>query len=171
MPAPAAAPVIPANVNTLFLVNSQRFAAAYGTANESKVTTELSTVAADTKAGVVGAVVPVDSNPTVQSAYSTWNVNPCTVSSANGVVAAISKLVDTIRSAHPSITSVVIVGADNQIPFGRIVDGATTANERDYGEGTFAGENNVLANTLEQGYYFSDDPYTATQPLAVGSGT
>ena len=36
---------------------------------------------------------------------------------------------------------------------------------------TFPGEQNVLADTLGQGYYLSDDPFTATQPLAVGSAT
>ena len=76
------------------------------------------------KAGVVGAVVPVDSYTTVEAAYSNWNVDPCTVASANDVVSAISKVIDTIRSFHPSITSVVIVGADDQIPFARIADGS-----------------------------------------------
>ena len=133
--------------------------------------TQLSSVATDTTAGVVGAVVPIDANPTVESAYSNWNVDPCTVPSANNVVATISNLVDGIRQSHPSITSVVIVGADDQIPFARIADGATLSNERDYAAGTFAGEQNVLANTLGQGYYLSDDPFTATAPLGVGSST
>ena len=170
-PAPAAAAAIPSNANTLFLVNTQRLTAAYGSGAEATVMTDLSQVASDSKAGVVGAVVPVDSYTTVEAAYSNWNVDPCTVASANDVVSAISKVIDTIRSSHPSITSVVIVGADDQIPFARIADGSTQSNERDYAASTFPGEQNVLADTLGQGYYLSDDPFTATQPLAVGSAT
>ena len=93
------------------------------------------------------------------------------MASANDVVSSIAKLVDTIRATHSAITSVVIVGADDQIPFARLADGATQSNERDYAASTFPGEENVLANTLGQGYFLSDDPYTATQPLAVGSAT
>ena len=56
-------------------------------------------------------------------------------------------------------------------PFARLADGATDSNERDYGASTFAGENNVEADALSLGYYFSDDPYASPQPLGVGSAT
>ncbi len=174
-PAPAASPPVPAGANTLFLVDTGRLTAEYGSAAEGEVMTALSTVAGDGADGVNAAVVPVDGDPAVAAAYRSWNdgpgANPCSVAAANGVVSAIATLVDTLRSAHPTITNVVIVGADDQIPFARIADGATQSNERDYAPSTFPGESNVLANTLAQGYYLSDDPYTANQPLAVGSAT
>ena len=91
----------------------------------------------------------------------TWNDNPCSVDGANGVVAAISAVVDQLRADNPTIQNVVIVGGDDQIPFARLADGATQSNERDYGAATFAGENNVEADALSLGYYFSDDPYAA----------
>ena len=87
-------------------------------------------MAADQTAGVIGAVVPVNSNPTVETAYSNWNVDPCTVASGNEVVSAIAQMVDTIRKTHKTIANVVIVGADDQNPFARIADGATESNER-----------------------------------------
>ena len=71
--------------------------------------------------------MPVDSYSNVQTAYSAWNANPCSVpDAANGVVTAISSVVDQIRGGLiPSIQNVVIVGADDQIPFARVPDGAT----------------------------------------------
>ncbi|HMD45757.1 MAG TPA: PKD domain-containing protein, partial [Acidimicrobiales bacterium] len=172
MPAPAPPPAnVPANVNTLFLVDTQRLAAGYGPVAEGQVLTALDTVASDGADGVRGLVVPVDSDPATQNAFTTFDQDPCNVQSANAVVQAVSALVDSTRAAHPTITNLVIVGADDQIPFARIADGATQSNERDYGTSTFAGQNNVEADALSQGYYFSDDPYAAAQPLGVGSAT
>ena len=128
-------------------------------------------VASDSGAGVTGAIVPVDSYASVQSAYQLWNSNPCAVTSANDVVTAISAVVDEIERDNSSLQNLVIVGADDQIPFARLADGATDSNERDYGASTFAGESNVEADALSLGYYFSDDPYASPQPLGVGSAT
>ncbi|HXW79461.1 MAG TPA: Ig-like domain repeat protein, partial [Acidimicrobiales bacterium] len=122
-------------------------------------------------AGVTGAIVPVDSYASVQSAYAAWDANPCSVGGANDVVAAIAAVVDQIRADNPTLQNLVIVGADDQIPFARLADGAIQSNERDYGASTFAGENNVEADALSLGYYFSDDPYASPQPLGVGSAT
>ena len=132
---------------------------------------DLQSVATDTSAGVIGGIVPVDSYSSVQNAYTAWNANPCSVAAANGVVTAISSVVDQIRAANPSIQNLVIVGADDQIPLARVPDGASQSNERDYGASTFAGENNPEADALSLGYYMSDDPYAASNPLGVGSAT
>ena len=113
----------PSNVNTLFLVNTQRLTEAYGSSAEQSVMSDLSQVASDSGDGVVGAVVPVDGDAATQAAYGEWQANACSVDGANAVVAKISDLVDQIRADHPTITSVVIVGADDQIPFARLADG------------------------------------------------
>ncbi|MGA2210400.1 MAG: Ig-like domain-containing protein [Acidimicrobiales bacterium] len=162
---------VPPGTNTLFLVNTQRLSAAFGSTDEAQILADAESVASDSSAGVSGAVIAVDSYASVQSAYALWNSNPCSVDAANGVVAAIASVVDSIREANASIQNVVIVGADDQIPFARLADGATESNERDYGASTFAGENNVEGDALSLGYYFSDDPYVASQPLTVGSAT
>ncbi len=80
-------------------------------------------------------------------------------------------MVDQIERDNPTLQNLVIVGADDQIPFARLADGATDSNERDYGASTFAGESNVEADALSLGYYFSDNPYASPQPLGVGSAT
>jgi uncharacterized protein YjbI with pentapeptide repeats len=170
--APASGPVaVPSGANTLFLVDTQRLSAAFGETAESQIMSQLQDVASDSSAGVVGAVIPVDAYTTVQDAYATWNTDPCSVDAANAVVAAISSVVDQIRANNPTVQNLVIVGADDQIPFARIPDGASQSNERDYGAATFAGENNVEADALSLGYYLSDDPYAAGTPLGVGSAT
>ncbi len=169
---PASGPItIPADANTLFLVDTQRLIAADGASSEDTIMTDLQSVASDSQAGVVGAVIPVDAYSSVQAAYSNWDSDPCSVPAANEVVAAIAAVIDQIRAAYPTVQNLVIVGPDDQIPFARIADGATQSNERDYGTATFAGENNVEADALSLGYYFSDDPYAASQPLGVGSAT
>jgi choice-of-anchor C domain-containing protein len=177
--AAASPPVaIPNGVNTLFLVDTQRLTAAFGASSEAAIMSNLEAVASGTgsggqpgETGVNGAIIPVDAYSSVQNAYSQWNANPCSVSAANGVVTAIAAVVDQIRADNPTVQNVVIVGADDQIPLARVPDGATQANERDYGAATFAGENNVEGDALSLGYYFSDDPYVASQPLGVGSAT
>ena len=74
-------------------------------------------------------------------------------------------------ASDPNITSVVIIGADDEIPFARLPDGTPADNERDFASQTFADENNVEADALADGYYFSDDPYAASSSLGVGSAT
>jgi choice-of-anchor C domain-containing protein len=171
LPVPAAGPVsIPSGVNTLFLVDTQRLAAAFPS-GEPTIMSDLEGVASDSAAGVNGAVIPVDAYPSVQAAYTIWNENPCSVDAANGVVAAIAAVVDQVRADNPTVQNLVIVGADDQIPFARIADGATESNERDYGASAAVGQANVEADALSLGYYFSDDPYAASQPLGVGSAT
>jgi len=179
---PAAAAPLSGNVasstNTLFLVNTQRLTAAFPNTpgavdDEATIMKNLAALSGDTSAGVNGVVVPVDSYATVQSAYALWNQDPCSVTAANQVVSSIASVINSIEAepTHPDIQNVVIVGADDQIPFARIADGAAQSNERDYGQSTFQGENNVEAAALSQGYYFSNDPYVANNPLGVGSAT
>ena len=156
---PSSLPTVAPGVNTLFLVDTQRFSAAFGANAEAAVMGDIDTVANDSAAGVNGAVVPVDAYTNVQEAYATWGGDPCSEQAANGVVEAISVAVDAIRAGDPNVTNIVIVGADDQIPFARLADGTVESNERDYAAGTFPGENNVEADALADGYYFSDDPF------------
>ncbi len=187
-PAPATGPTtVPTGTNTLFLLDTQRLTEAFGSgtpstpasptsagtlgSGEAGIMSLLQAVAGDHGAGVTGAIVPLDSYSTVQAAYQAWNSNPCSIAGANGVVTAISNVVDQIVAANPTVQNVVIVGADDQVPFARLADGASESNERDYAASTFVGENNVEADALSLGYYFSDDPYGSPQPLGVGSAT
>ena len=113
---PSSLPTVAPGVNTLFLVDTQRFSAAFGANAEAAVMGDIDTVANDSAAGVNGAVVPVDAYTNVQEAYATWGGDPCSEQAANGVVEAISVAVDAIRAGDPNVTNIVIVGADDQNP-------------------------------------------------------
>ena len=69
-------------------------------------------------AGVDGAIVPVDAYRASRTPTRSGTLTPAR-RSADGVVAAISAVVDQIRAAYPSVQNLVIVGADDQIPFAR----------------------------------------------------
>jgi hypothetical protein len=165
-------PSLPPSLNTIYLVNTQRLAAADGSANAAGILTNLSGLTGI--GSVVGAVIPVEDDSGVNAAYQSWETNPqgpCSIGAANGVVRALANLVNTIRASRPTLKNVVIVGGDDQIPFARVADGAVESNERDYGASTFPGEENVLADALSSGHYLTDDPLTASRPLSVGSAT
>ncbi len=165
------APAIPAGTNTLFLVNTQRLVATYGPTRAAAVMTAMNAAAADSAAGVIGAVVPVDSDPAVRAAYASWDQagNRCLVNSANAVVSAIANLIDSIRAAHPSVVNLVMNGADDQLPMARVPDTTTLSNERDYAS-SFAGNNELVAS-LAGGFTLTDDPYANRIPLGVGAGS
>ena len=90
-------------VNTLFLVDTERLTAAFGTAATATVMSDMQAVASDSAAGVIGAIVPVDAYANVQSAYASWDANPCSVPDGNDVVAAIAAVVDQIRADNPNL--------------------------------------------------------------------
>ena len=168
---------IPANVNTLFLVDTQRLAAAFGTDAEAAIMSDLQEVATGTNSdhqpnstGVIGAIIPVDSYSTVQNAYSQWNSNPCSVDAANGVVAAIAAVVDQC-GRQPDGPEPRHRRGGRPNPHGQDRRWHHGVQRADYGASAAVGQDNVEADALSLGYYFSDAPYATSQPLGVGSAT
>ena len=100
-PPSSSLPTVAPGVNTLFLVDPQRFSAAFGASAEATVMSDIQAVATDSAAGVTGAVVPVDAYASVQEAYATWDADPCSVQAANGVVEAISAAVGRDPGQRP----------------------------------------------------------------------
>ena len=161
---------VDAQTNTIVLVNTEALAADIGSANEQAVWSDLANLSGH--GGVEAARIAVDADPSTAAAYAAWaGGNPCSVAGANAVVKDLIAQVNGLRAADPSISSVVIVGGDDEIPFARVADGATQANERDYASQTFPGVSNAESESLAEGYFLSDDPLTSQQPLGVGSAT
>jgi MBG domain (YGX type) len=170
-------PTIPGNASTLYLINAKRFGDLYGAAAETDVLTKLQTLASRSDAAG-GAVVPVEGDPAVASAYADWTssgANYCSAGKANDVVRAIGKLLDRIVS--PSVKYIVLVGDDPVIPHGRILDNTSFANERGYATTFYAAQNNEYLSSYAGGFLPTDDPYgdadyTGTGPyvpeLAIG---
>ena len=149
-------PTIPANVNTLILVNQQRLGRTYGNAAATNVMNSLNQLAGRADLGIVGAVIPVDSSLAIRNAYDAWDGNPCSPEAANNIVQQIGQLVDGIEPDN--LQYKVIVGGDDQIPFGRVADETLLANEQDY-TASLSGPNNQYKAAFGHGLLMTDDVY------------
>jgi hypothetical protein len=163
-------PTLPANVNTIFLANTERLAALYSTSQAQATLSAADAVASDSRDGVVGAVIPVETQGNVAADYAAWDASRCSVAAANAAVSDIAKVVDALRAAHPTIKNVVIIGDDSQIPMARVPDSTTLSNERSFAQ-DFIGPQNELTASLASGNVLTDAPYVNTTPLGVGSGS
>ena len=149
-------------------MNKERLGDLYGAAAANDVMSSLSTLAARADLGVRGAVLPVDGNPAVSTAFAAWDANPCSPVTANDVVAAINAVVDGYRTGLPDLRNIVIVGADNVIPFARVPDLTRISNERDYTNDVLeiAGNNELVGSFVTENI-LSDNPYGAFHPIDV----
>jgi hypothetical protein len=163
-------PTLPANVNTIFLANTERLAALYSTGDAQAILSDAATVASDNADGVIGAVIPVETQGNVAADYAAWDASRCSVTAANAVVSDIAKVVDALRAAHPTIKNVVILGDDSQIPMARVPDSTTLSNETSFAQ-DFIGPENELTASLAGGYVLTDAPYVNPTPLGVGIGS
>jgi hypothetical protein len=155
---------LPANLNTLILVNQKRLGDTYGAAAATNVMAKLNQLAGRTDLGIIGAVIPVESDPGVAAAYSGptgWDANPCSPQKANDVVREIGQLIDSIEPAN--LRYKVIVGGDDQIPFGRVPDETLIANESTYTQ-TLAGPNNQYKGAFGNGFLLTDDVWAEESP-------
>jgi hypothetical protein len=148
---------------TLILYNKTRLDQTYGVTAGNIIAGDLGTLA--DLDSVRGLVVPVDNNGVVSATYAAWNASPnyCTVSRANVVGSAIrNQIISPTLAAHSTISYVVLIGGDEQIPFRRVPDATTIANERTYQNGLQA-ELGALFAAFNQGYILTDDFY-GTRP-------
>src|SRR5262245_37290377 len=151
-------PVVPANASTLYLFASKRFGDLYGLQAENDVWNGLQTLAARTDAAG-GAVIPVDANTAVQNALAARAADPCSATKANDVVRAVGTLLDDPQVVTPSVKYIVVVGDDAAgVPFGRVLDNTSFANERGYTSTFFGNANNQYLSTYARGYLPTDDP-------------
>ena len=151
-------PSVPANASTLYLFASKRFGDLYGLQAENDVWNGLQTLAARTDAAG-GAVIPVDASAAVQNALGARAADPCSVAKANDVVRAVGALLDDPLVVTPSVKYIVVVGDDAAgVPFGRVLDNTSFANERGYTSTFFGNANNQYLSTYARGYLPTDDP-------------
>jgi hypothetical protein len=170
-------PQVPAGARTLYLVASKRFGDLYGLTAENNVWNALQTLAARSDAAG-GAVIPVDANAAVLNALNARASDSCSPAKANDVVRAVGNLLDNPQIVTPSVKYIVVVGDDAAgIPFGRVPDNTSYANERGYASTFFGTTNNQYLSSYGLGFLPTDDPlgdvnYSGTGPyvpeLAVG---
>jgi Tol biopolymer transport system component len=152
---------IPNDTDTLFLANGPQLGAAGGAGVVDWFTmTHLDQLRGT---GHPSAVVRLEDDPAVRAAYTAWNLEPCSTARANAVVRAITDVVRTIRNARPAVRNLVLLGNDKALPFARLDDLTTIANEADYAS-TFARDQDLYGALFEH-RVLSDDPYSTTDPI------
>ncbi len=121
---------LPATTKSLFIINKQRLVAMYGSAAVSSLLSGLNTLTA--RSEVAGAVLAVDGNAAVRSAYGAWDGNPCDVNLANTVVRSINDVVASYRNSTtglPNLHYIVLLGTDEAVPMARTPDPVTLSPE------------------------------------------
>ena len=154
---------IPADTDTLFLANGPQLGKAGGQGVIDWFSTANTNLSRLRQTGHPGALVRLEDDPAVALAYTEWNRQPCSTSRANAVVRAITDVVRSIRTVRPSVRYVVLLGNDTALPFARLDDLTTIANEADYAS-TFARSDDLYGALFEH-RVLSDDPYATTDPI------
>lgn len=174
---PTASPMVQApigaDVNTLYITNTQWLAADLAT-TAGGVTLQQITDAITATAGVNGvvpALVPVDGYPGIEALYTTWATSGrCDVDARNAIVSAIGDIIDDI-SATRSIENIVIVGGDGVVPQAAVDDLTEFSNEDTFALETVQNnENNEIAAALGASKLLSDDPYATAAGIAIRNG-
>ncbi len=161
---------IPADTQTLFLLNSEATGRTYGQAAADGLKARLDTfVAAHPE--LKAAVLSVDGDPAVRAAKAAWDAAPCSIPAANDVVRKINAVVARYRAQATvggveSVKNIVIVGGDELMPMARVADGTTDANESTAsGDLLFTTQGGTRANALFAseflGNVLTDDAYAA----------
>ena len=101
-------------------------------------------------------------NALLRKLFSAWQAQPHCVQLANTVVESIRMLIATIDPKR-TLKYIVIAGADDVIPFARVVDRAEIAREWKWA-GPYDPQQSLGA-ALTWGTYLSDDPYGRRGPL------
>ena len=151
-----------AAVETLILVNKQRFEQLYGPAPTARLIDGLWDLAGQET--VHGKVLPVELDEAVAAAYTAWDVDVCNPEAANVVSGAIKDLLARQAAGLPGLKYLVLVGNDETLPFRRVQDIVQTANEFDYAAQSLLRDDAAVAASLRLGYLLTDDFYSDLQP-------
>ncbi len=165
-----------AGVDTLILTNRERLFGKYGADASTAVAAMDDLVAyldANPGLGMKAAVVNVDGDSDVRAAFANLDDKACDPQVVNDTVREIASLVGELRGADPTTTidNIIIVGDDDVVPFARLADDTTIANETSFAW-TFQGtEANTLFGVAAGAYYLSDEPYGDLDPIKSGKRT
>ena len=121
---------LPTTTKSLFVVNKQRLLAMYDATSVNNLLSALTALAARPEVG--GAVLQVDGNAAVQSAYTAWDASPCNSALANNVVRSINDVIAGYRNSVnglPNLHYIVLTGSDELTPMARTPDPVTLSPE------------------------------------------
>ncbi len=158
---------LPVSTRTLFLFNRERLNRLYGATAVNAMRTALLSQTLLGRPEVAGALLEVDGDTAVRTAYAAWDATPCAVDAANAVVRAINGVVARYRPALPNLRNVVLLGTDEALPQARILDPTTISPESDNASALrFTTANLTRGNALyaaaATSHFLSDAPYGST---------
>jgi len=151
----------PSEMETIILVNRQRLSELYGAARTEALLNKVLALADHEQ--VKGAVLALDDNPAVATAYAAWLADPTNVDKANQVTAAIRGVVLSALESGPNVHNVVIVGDDRVIPFRRVTEGAMSKQEAAYADQV---TDPWMSAMLAADQILTDDYYVDREPDA-----
>ena len=163
-------------VRTLFIYHSSRLLARYS--SDPDTGTLISTLSATSSSLMVASQgIGFDLNAVLESTdashlndlYSAWDANPAQPLYANEVAQQIWYILDrALTSYYTATTDLVLIGGDDIIPFYRLPDETTIANESDYYAqlSALAGldPNSPLGGSLFYHFVQTDDFYADRKP-------
>jgi hypothetical protein len=117
---PGTSDTVTDTTNTLYLFDATRYAQVYGWDAADTVHEALESMNGAGAVGqeVHGAVLSVDADATVRTARAAYNQNPCSLTARAALTTAINRYVAAAIDGHrDQITSVVVVGGDDVLPF------------------------------------------------------
>jgi len=164
---------LPSGTDTVFVVNRSRMAGLYGDDSAATLMGQLDSFVTWLNAsgsGQKAAVLTVDADAGVRAAYSQWDASPCLPSGANAVVSEIARVLNGYRSGGATLKNVVLVGGDDAVPFGRVPDKTSVANESGYAS-TFSDSGNALYATFATSSLQTDNVYVDRSAYAFGDRT
>ena len=154
------------DTQTLFVWNQQRFGEIHGADAAESVRTAIEGEGGLAGFGDVnGLLLPVEGDAQVAASYANWSANQCSVGAANAAAAEVSRVVREYAEHLPNLRFITIIGDDNVVPFLRVPDGLTLANQIDYyPEVVFDGKDNPISAAFAFGYMLTDNVYLDRQP-------
>jgi hypothetical protein len=160
---------LPANLDTLYLVNKKRMGDTFGATAAASILNELSTLNGTASLGLTGVAYPVESDSAVNSNYLAWDQDPCSPAKANAVFTSIASIVDSVRSQRPTLKNIVVIGGDDIIPMARVADYTQISNESDYVSETLlttgANKGTPIAAAEATQNILTDDPLADIDPI------
>ncbi|WP_404429346.1 hypothetical protein LG299_08910 [Microbacterium lacus] len=123
------------DTNTLFIIDTQRFASTHGATATNDVLAAIAQLEGKGAIGsqVRGAVISVDASPEVNAARSGAegaDAYPCSMRKRANLVTEINQYVASVIAGHEDqITSVVVVGGDDIVPFAPVTQNTSQFNE------------------------------------------
>ncbi|MGI9598712.1 MAG: hypothetical protein ACR2QK_21285, partial [Acidimicrobiales bacterium] len=165
-----------AGVNTLIVTSQERLFAKYGAAAQTAVDAMEDLVTyldANPALGLKAAIVSVEDDGDVRTALAALDDAACEPRVVNDAVREVGSVINDLRSADPAteIDNIILVGDDDVLPFARLEDDTTIANETSFAWTFLGTEANSLFGAANGGYYLSDEPYGDLDPIKAGNRT